>query len=380
MCFSGTQPNTIYVGASNIGNYGYSLNPINATVKSYQDSTYSKTYAYTTTISDFYTYPGKILINAGTQLPSQLYITFMPITDSTAYGALYLSNIYVKNFYNSSVRCNIDYGFNNLNFFFDTLSITVLNNTLDSNYYINNNNFQNTVNPYNVNYGARVESGTGQYPTTFGATFNNTCNLTIGQYSNEIQLTNGEYRTLCNARFNRSSNGYLDYTNFYKPTSSTSINFDYTVINTFNTPKQYLTLAWYFASKPIKWYEAVFTFTWIRAPIYNSINKNFPGLDIYYKIKSSTTSKNTAWLNANSNSLRPPAAGTSVTQDPNGTIAGIRGNPTSLTVYLPSNTNYYYNTEFTIYLRIGIPSASNVSLKYVELTALQYQLLKTDLL
>jgi len=190
-----------------------------------------------------------------------------------------------------------------------------------------------------------------------------------------LQLANGAYRTYCNARFNGASNGYLDYRSYYD-TDSDITQQNYTSLSM--PSKRYITLMWHFDVFAIQWYAATFEFSFISAPRYNRINKNFPGLDIYYKIRGSTNNYSTNWLNANSNSTRIPT--TISGDDSDGTVGGISGSPRSLTVFFPRATSNYCNVEFKLYLRIGIPNNSNVAFNYVNLYAFESESLKISLL
>ena len=273
----------------------------------------------------------------------------------------------MKNNHNlESTRCNIIYGYNSQHFFFDTPSITVLNNTSDPNY----------IPSRDINYGIRVRPPGGtdlNYPDIL-ENYNHSISLTIGGYINELQLTNGAYRTYCNARFNGASNGYLNYSPYYdRPPDITHAN--YTTLSI--QPKKYITLLWHFDVFAIPWYAATFEFSFITAPRYNRINRNFPGLDIYYRIIGPANSNSTNWLNANSNSTRIPKTRSG---DPDGTVGGITGSSNSLTVFFPRVTNNYCNIEFNLYLRIGIPNNSNVAFNYVNLYALESESLKISLL
>ena len=252
---------------------------------------------------------------------------------------------------------------------FDSYSTRVLSNTLNS-------NWSNT----GCNYGIRVESGEGLYPSIFGMNFNNNSNLKTGQYSNELQLTYGAYRTTCNARFSGASNGYLNYFATIWGSiafSSDRFNVDhhnYTSINF--TGKRYVTFNWFINSNiSRRWRSANIAFDFDDAPFaYDSTTFVFPGIDIHYKIVASNdstptlTNLTTAWLNANALSSTIP---TNVQKITNGHPCGFYYTETvsdtsNLKVYFPSGN--YSNVPFNFFVRIGMPMNSNVSLKYCRLS------------
>jgi hypothetical protein len=369
VCYSGTDTNVISIYASNIGDYSYHLNAVTATIRSDQDSIYRKSYNFSHSFSEFLSYPNRFIEygrGTNTIFPDRLYVTINTINDTNAYGSLN-ANITIRNIHNLSRSSNIDYGYNGESFFFDTPSIIVLRNTSDPNYTPSNT----------YNYGIRVKTtgGTLDFPDNF-FDYNHTASLasTSAGYINELQLTKGAYRTYCNARISGSLNGYLDYRNYYGNNNGSEDN--YTGLG--GPDKRYITLLWHFDIFAIKWYAATFEFNFITAPRYNSINKNFPGLDIHYRIKvitSGSTANSTNWLNANSNSKRIPQ-----TSDGDGTVGGITGGLDYLTVYFPRVNDNYCNVEFNLYLRIGIPNHSNVSFNYVNLYAFESESLKISLL
>ena len=239
------------------------------------------------------------------------------------------------------------------NLLIDSYSIVVYNATLNSNWSLTG-----------CNYGARVESGAGTYPTLFGAVFNNTISLS-GAYSNELQLSYGAYRTACNAG---ASNGYLNYNSYLNAGG-----FDYSGIT--STGKRYVTIMWAFNSNTVNWKTANITFQYDNAGFgYDSNNYIFPGLDIYYKIvasnDSSPTQSNytTAWLNANAIGTIPPSSVTKNTDGYPGSFyySGVQNDASNLRVFFPALN--YSNISFNFYVRVGIPMSSNVSLKYIKLT------------
>ena len=235
------------------------------------------------------------------------------------------------------------FGSENKNIFIDSYSSFVKNNTLNSNW-----------SPTGVNYGTRVESGGGLYPTVFGSDFNNNCNLTVEPYINELQLSYGAYRTSSNARFSGASNGYLNY----------------------GTGTRYVTFKWYVsAALSQRWQTANIGFQFDNAPFtYDPVGYVFPGINIHYKIVGSNDSEptltnlTTGWLNANSLCNVVPDASTKSNDGRGGSYyyPGIQNDSSNLKVFFPSLN--YLNVPFNFFVRIGIPMNSNVSLKYCTLS------------
>jgi hypothetical protein len=268
-------------------------------------------------------------------------------------------------YFNAATPAQFVYGnsVDNKKFYYDTFSLTVRNNTLNSNWSLTG-----------ISYGQRVESGgSAEYPAIgdFGADFNNLCNINVGVYSNEIQLVYGAYRTFCNAV---RLNGYLNYDQFFNPFSATGYTYpNYSVIN--STNKRYITTKYSFSAttNSSNWKSANIHFTFDDAPFaYNGTI--FPGIDIFYRIVASnntspaTTNLTTAWLNANIIASVPPNA---ITKNMNNTAGAfsyvnIASDNDDIKVFFP--TLNYSNVNFSFYVRVGIPMNCNISLKYIDLT------------
>ena len=244
----------------------------------------------------------------------------------------------------------------NKNILIDSYSSTVKNNTLNSNWSLTG-----------CNYGIRVESGAGTYPSGFGADFNNNISLT-DTYINELQLSYGAYRTASNARFNGASKGYLNYNIFYDTVSLP----DYSGITTVGT--RYVTFKWFVsAALSQRWQTANIGFQFDEPPFYNPALYTFPGIDVTYKIVASNDTEptvgnlTTAWLNANALCNVVPDANSKNTNGRAGSYfyPGIQNDASNLKVFFPSLN--YLNVPFNFFVRIGIPMNCNISLKYCRL-------------
>ena len=252
--------------------------------------------------------------------------------------------------------------------FFDTRSIIVRNNTLQSNFVIGG-----------INYGARVESGSGSNPDigTFGSNFNDTRPL-VGAYSNEIQLTNGSYRTYSNAKLGGSSNGYLDYRVYYNPYVTAQQYSNYDIIGA--TGMRYLTLKWSFSSGINDWRSATINFTFADANSafsFDQTNLVFRGITIQWRIIASNdmspllTNFTTEWLNANAISAIPP---NNTTKNIAGTPIGLnyegaQADANNVRIFYPSLSGLSYSQiNHSVYVRIGFPMNSNISLQYITYT------------
>jgi hypothetical protein len=271
-------------------------------------------------------------------------------------------------YFNAATPVGFTYGGAGKNFYYDTFSLTVRDNTLTSNW-----------SPTGVSHGIRVESGGSElYPAIglFGADFNNNCNINVGIYSNEMQLVYGGYRTFCNAVFSGRLNGYLNYDQFFNPFSASGYTYpNYSVINSSN--KRYVTMKYSFRSNvnSSNWQAANIRFTYDDAPFtYDTFT--FLGIDVFYRIVASndnsatTTNLTTAWLDANTIALSPPNANTKNTNGTPGAFnyVEISGDSNNTKVFFPSLN--YSNVDFSFYVRVGIPMNCNISLRYIDLTPL----------
>jgi hypothetical protein len=247
------------------------------------------------------------------------------------------------------------------NILFDDASINVLyltQSAFSSNYIVNP--------AINDNYGYRVTSGAGLYPTVlgeafgnFGLLFNNNSNLLAGTYSNELQLTNGFFTSFV------GGTSYLDYRPYYNPIPSTYSYPNYTTVNT--GQMRYTTFMWYISSESLGGNEAfIGQFIIENNNFISTIDGN--GFSILNNVTTqfmlfnpTDNSKNTAWLNANAytNTLRKNNSLT------NGQARGIYDS----VIYPADNFNRYVffadnqNSSlppFILYFRIGIPVNSGL--------------------
>jgi hypothetical protein len=264
----------------------------------------------------------------------------------------------------SSVSSNLIRTVGGSNILFDDASINVLyltQSAFSSNYV--------SVPGLNDNYGYRVTSGAGLYPSVFGESFSNNSNLLVGTYSNELQLTNGLFTSPV------VGNSYLDYRAYYNPVRSTYLYPNYTTVNT--GQMRYTTFMWYVSSDSVNNNPQV-SFVKIIINNNNFTTTNDPngfpvlnnGITTQCKIIGDTSDTSTGWINANS--YFNYYNGTPDTFY-DGDIGGIYDPDNGYTTDV-NNRYIFIGTgfgagipPFTLYFRIGIPINSSVSFNTIRL-------------
>ena len=196
--------------------------------------------------------------------------------------------------------------------------------------------------------GLHVRSGTGQYASTFGATYDHTINIASDGSNTEMQLVNGYFYTPS------YSSGYKNYTSFYTHSGSLP---DYSGISA-DSSYRYVTF---------KYTGRISNASGCRVVFQNSSGfSSATPSDIQLCIKiinSGATSNNTAWLDANS-----AVSGVGVNSS-NKVVNGTTCLSTSGTYTSTATTKYCYlenPTTGDLYVRLGIRNNSSKYIKYIR--------------
>ncbi len=195
--------------------------------------------------------------------------------------------------------------------------------------------------------GLHVRSGTGQYPTTFGATYDHTVNIVSDGSNTEMQLVNGCFYTP------NYSSAYKNYTTFYTHSGSLP---DYSSISA-DTNYRYVTF---------KYTGRISNASGCRLVFQNSSGfSDIKPTDIQLCIKiinSGASSNDTAWLDANES-----VSGVGVNSS-NKVTNGTPCLSTSGTYTSTATTKYCYlenPTTGDLYVRLGIRNNSSKYIKYI---------------
>jgi hypothetical protein len=373
---SGSQPSTTNHGNDPDTN-GILVNRIGNTFNIWIPTQYSLSYFYVyatygSSLSNFSFNPintqfynsatvGDTLIGGAMNSSSNTFFLFSNVQMNTQTFTTSNTGIYMfgsatnQNGSSSSVSSNLIRTVSGSNILFDDPSINVLyltQSAFSSNYVANPG--------VNDNYGYRVTSGAGLYPSVFGALFSNNSNLLVGTYSNEIQLTNGLFTSRI------VGNSYLDYRPYYNPIRSTYSYPNYTTVNT--AQMRYTTFMWYVSSDSLGGNSAFIGQI-------NILNNNFTttigssgfatlnNTTIQYLILGSDYYTSTGWIDANSQyDLYSQGVPSYLDNGDRGGIYDAGLYPTdSTTRYILLQDSYGAGTPpFNLFFRIGIPVNSGL--------------------
>jgi len=253
--------------------------------------------------------------------------------------------------------------------YFDNESLRTIALTSDS-------NFINLTANSLCNWGYKVTSGAGLYPTvgTFGTLYNHTSNLLSGStYSNELQLANG-YITTCN------SFTYLNYGPYYNPISVSYTYPDYTSIAT-SGGIRWATFMWNINSGNVgatspSYMSVIFRNHNLISSDLVSGFRSFTNCSFFYKIVRTTAAanvSNSGWLNGN---LQRTTAPTNANMIPDNNPGGLGSG--GLTTSTNPNSNLRYivtrsgngtytvgqNMPYLLYIRIGLSNTGPI--KYFQ--------------
>ena len=377
--FNSTQKYDFWIVCSNLGAYFFISPPVVVTMRDSQDSPIKQTH-YNSNIS-FYASANtaSIMINTVANASKQTYISWSNITPGpNVFTPLkpYTNTGIASNLNESGQLASFSIGdSNNKRLYFDYASIANRNLIRNSNSI--------------PGYGFQVESGSGSNPdwfpacnvryTNFGFTYDDTISL-VGDYSNELQMANGSY---CAAGV---AGSYCNYTsgplNLYVPSLYTSYP-DYSSVFT-SGGMRYATFMWYYTNTGS---------TSVTTANFNINGNNFPyltfpngfvyytgGITLQYRVIGTSGTSNyptarvnstSVWLNGNSN--KPANAGyenfTSVYNTGGGIIIGTNNSNRYVWV-ADGRVGGLGIPPFYLYIRIGLPVASNYSFSNIYLDSI----------
>ena len=365
-----------WIVCSNLGSYYFISPPVVVTMRDSLGALINQT-QYDSNISFYATAnTASVMTNTVANASKQTYISWSNITPGPSIFtplAAFTNTGVASNINDSGLAASFAIGdSNNKRLYFDYASIANRNLIRDSNSI--------------PGYGLQVESGSGSNPdwypacnvryANFGFTYDDTISL-VGAYSNELQMANGSY---CAAGV---AGSYCNYTsgplNLYVPSGYTTGYPDYSSVST-SGGMRYATFMWYVSQDPSFFKNITyFVITGNNFPIANigGINKYTGGITLQFRMVGnvyppSSTGNTSAWLDGNS--LAAPTRDYLITNTAGGVnSATINGTTVTSDQYnriisLKDKNIYIGKGVFNLFIRIGLPVASNFNFNNIYLS------------
>ena len=377
LTFNSTCNYNFWIQASNLGSNFYRNSPVRVTLS---NNTFTSNFPFVPGTTKFYSTCNIGTVNELTSVANSQNNTYFNWSNVSIGQSYTFSNPLRVNASASNLNSN---GTNSIfefinvsggKLFFDSASVLLRNDTKNSNY------------PGTTNYGLRVESGVGAYPTwnQTGSTstslfgFSNIdSTLLTGPYLNELQIVNGAY-VGTNANCNYSA------AVLYTPPGTSYPN--YSAVYTTTGLMRYATFMWYIGTGiPPKYNTVDFNINGNDFPI-NSANRDITqysgGVRLQYLAIGLPTptftnsiwppaqsNRTTAWLNGNAiaQSVR-----NSTMRTTNNTAGGLN---VTLTPTIRRSVTLSFGDSvgtrpFLFFVRVGIPTTSNFKFNNIELISL----------
>ena len=371
LTFKSTCNYNFWIQASNLGSNFYRNPPVRVTLS---NSSFITNFPFVPGTTKFYStcnIANELTSVANSQNNTYFNWLNVSIEQSYTFSNSLRVNASASNLNDNGINSNFDFmDVAGGKLFFDSASVLLRDNTKNSNYVSGA-----------TNYGLRVESGFGAYPNwnQTGATddslfgfSNNDNTLLTGPYTNELQIVNGAY-VGSNANCNYSA-AFL-----YTPPGESYSYPNYSGVYTTDGTR-YATFMWYVSGTGIQYKTAQFNmngnnFTNVQD---NSITRYTNNITLQYlSISLGFTSiwppnqndnATTAWQDGNKSAA---AINTNRTRCTNDNPGAIKNFNTAITRRI--NLSFGDSTGRTpllLFVRVGLPVASNFSFNNVQLISL----------
>jgi len=371
LTFKSTCNYSFWIQASNLGSNFYRNPPVRVTLS---NSSFTSNFPFVPGTTKFYSNNSAIELTSVANSQNNTYFYWSNVSIGGSYTFLNALTVNASASNLNANGTNSIFGFMDIGggkLLFDSESVFLRDATKNSNYVLSGQN-----------YGLRVESGVGAYPTwnqtgatndsLFGFSNNDNTLLTVaGGYTNELQIVNGAY-VGTNANCNYSA------AVLYTPPGASYSYPNYSGVYTTGGTR-YATFMWYIATGN-KYSTVQFNINGNDFPI-STTNRNITeyvgnitlqylviGLGIANIWPPNADNSTTAWLNANAVATLPYVSDDRIENNKGGAIANQ--NTATVRKVTLSFGDYTGTPPFLFYVRVGLPTASNFKFNNVQLISL----------